>query len=562
MEQPEGEEGFLEQFLAYVNTNNLNLSFTMDHHDSRISFFDLTVMEDKDSGRISTNNFRKKTVAIQNIHSLGFQSVFTTPIQTDEFLEMNILNNLSQMFPFVQVTDINNVTSATKSSATILKPRDHYCVGDNVTIQIDMLDYLGNRKTHGGDFIRARIHTPEIKAGASGTVEDFNNGTYHVHFTLFWEGKVHISLLLYHPSEGASALWRVRNQGYGLISFMGTFLNGSQQVKTECGFQVNGEKQCEYRDDTDVESFYCIKPEHFSCWSLTLLQSFNRQFSFLTKEEQTLFNRANIAVGIPNKYEYIDLSRCTKMTPAPNEPCRIGMESPYPSGFWLNNVWTSVFCNIHAFPPTEYIYSCFKDKSIYFMGDSTLRQWYLYIINILKELNHTVPRRTGRETMLSAMDLERNIRLQWKKHSHPFVASHYYTVKDDDYISEEIDRLHADPNTIIVITLGQHFRPFPLPLFIRRVISVRRAVERLFLRSPETKVIIKAENTREINNSIERFSDFHGYIQYLIVKDIFKDLHVGVIDAWDMTIASDSWDVHPNNDVVKSQISMLLTYVC
>ncbi|XP_053552293.1 NXPE family member 1-like [Bombina bombina] len=262
-------------------------------------------------------------------------------------------------------------------------------------------------------------------------------------------------------------------------------------------------------------------------------------------------------------YAIEDLSGCkiVGVSSSYQEPCRIGMGFPYPSGFFLNNLWRPVFCNLTIFP-AEQIKTCLKGKLIYLMGDSTLRQWFLNLAQILKSLKNLDLHRSGLESMLLAIDMDQNIRLQWKKHSHPIVASHFYLVKDDAYISEEIDRLAGGPETVIAITLGQHFRPFPILLFIRRVISVRRAVEHLLLRSPETKVIIKAENTREISTNVERFSDFYGFLQYMIVKDLFQDLSVGVVDAWDMTIASNSNNVHPSDSVVRNQINLFLSYIC
>lgn len=137
-----------------------------------------------------------------------------------------------------------------------------------------------------------------------------------------------------------------------------------------------------------------------------------------------------------------------------------------------------------------------------------------------------------------------------------------YSVIEDGYIPWEIDQISGDKNTVIVITFGQHFRPFPIDVFIRRAINVRKAIERLFLRSPDTKVIIKTENIREMYIDTERFGDFHGYIQYLTMKDILKDLNVGIIDAWDMTIAFGTNSVHPPDPVIGYQVSMLLNYIC
>ncbi|XP_044156007.1 NXPE family member 1-like isoform X1 [Bufo gargarizans] len=476
--------------------------------------------------------------------------------------ELLILNKVSQMIHTANLNHTDFASSAKMSRATIINPRKKYCTGDNLIIQIYMFDYLGNRKTYGGDFIKPRIFNSEMNAGASGVVEDFNNGTYHVNFTLFWEGKVYISLILYHSSEAVSALWRARDNDYDLINFVGTFVNRSQSVKSECGFKVDLTKEvCEYGSIKDSESFYCIKQDNFPCGSLSILQSFNRAISFLSNMEKPLFNRENVAINIKGDFDYIDVSTCTDPAPSNLSTCRIGMKSPFPSGFALQNKWQPVFCNIPDFSTEDKIYACLQNKLIYFLGDSTVRQWFEYLVNTLKEFKNFNLYRAGLPSKHFAAHDKRNTLLFFKKHSHPFVASHFYVTKDDFYMSDEIDHLEGGPHHVLVLSIGQHFRPFPIQLFIRRVFNVHRAVERLFIRSPDTKVIIKAENTREIRDA-ERLSDFHGYIQYLIVKEVFKDLPVATVDAWDMTIAFNTDNVHPPVTVVRNQIYMFLSYIC
>lgn len=481
----------------------------------------------------------------------------------DDLKSLDVFKRMSGVIPNLTLTDLDKASSARMSKAAVVYPKQSYCVGDQLIVQIDMFDNLGNKKTHGGDFIKARVYTPNLQAAASGKVEDFNNGTYHVYFTLFWEGQVHISIVLYHPSEGVAALWRARNKDYGLVYFIGTFVNGNQQIKSECGFQLNSDKHlCEYSNEEDHEAFYCYKPDSVSCGSLAYLQSFNRDLSFLTPLEKMLFKRKNIAVEIPQYPKYVDVHQCTISPPLSLEQCNIGMDSPFPSGFVVQNIWKPVFCSISNFTTQEQRYNCLNDKMIYFMGDSTVRQWFTYLVKAFGGLKEFALHRDGMKTLKVAIDQKRDLSLQWKKHSHPVVARRVYMVKDDAYIHEQIDRLAGGPNYVIVICLGQHFRPFPVQLFIRRVINVHKALSRLFLRSPDTKVIIKTENIRVERQDAERFSDFHGYIQNLILKDVFRNLPVGVIDVWDMTIAYNTNNVHPPEHVVKSQIDMLLTYIC
>ncbi|XP_068120793.1 NXPE family member 1-like [Hyperolius riggenbachi] len=465
------------------------------------------------------------------------------------------------MYPLIPFSDVEKTTSAMRSRATIFNPRQKYCVGETFTVQVEMFDYVGNRKTYGGDFMKARIFSEDHKSAASGRIEDLHNGIYHVYFTLFWEGKAYVSLVLHHPSEAVSALWRARNQDYRLIYFLGTFSNGTHPVKSKCGFHLNTHKEICYYSNGDKESFSCYKPEAIHCKSLIFLQSFNENLSFLSTQEKNLFKRENIAVEIPKNFQYIDVNTCAVSFSLSLQPCKIGMKPPFPSGFVFQGKWRPIFCNVANFTILE-MYKCLDDKMIYLLGDSTLRQWFLYLRNIFPDLKPFNLHRQGMESVLLSLDLKKNLQLLWKKHSHPIVTNEIYSIKDDQYINELIDNLAGGPNYVIVISLGQHFRPFPLHLFIKRVINIHKALQRLFLRSPDTKIIIKSENTRERNVDAERFSDFHGYIQYLIVKDLFSDLPVAVIDAWDMTIAYNTDDIHPPVMVVQEQIYMFFTYLC
>lgn len=218
-------------------------------------------------------------------------SLVTSPTGTDLRVK-EILEKLDRLIPPRPFTNMDATTSATHSTATILNPQDSYCTGDQLHILLEMKDHLGHRKEYGGDFLRARMSSPALKAGASGKVTDFNNGTYLVSFTLFWEGQVSLSVLLIHPSEGAAALWRARNQGYDRVIFTGQFSSGNSKVNTDCALVLNSSAElCQYLDAQDQEAFYCLKPPRLPCAALTHMHSKNTKASYLSNQEQSLFVR-------------------------------------------------------------------------------------------------------------------------------------------------------------------------------------------------------------------------------------------------------------------------------
>ncbi|XP_062994970.1 NXPE family member 2-like isoform X2 [Elgaria multicarinata webbii] len=475
----------------------------------------------------------------------------------------DILTKLDQLMPNVTFTDIKTTTCAKNSKATIVNHQGSYCVGDHLTIRLDLFDFVGKKKEYGGDFLRARVYSASLKAGASGHIKDYRNGTYLVDFTLFWEGNVRVSLLLIHPSEGVSALWAARKKGYDKIAFTGRFLSGTLDVSTECGFNLTTKAElCEYLDERDGEAFYCVKPKNVPCDAFVQLMTSNKPVSYLTKLEQSLFHRNNIGVEIPQRFGEIRVLPCNRNKTAPSKQCSIGMRSPFPSGFVWQDQWYPVFCSMSNFGTLDQINNCLKRKLVYFMGDVTVRRWMEHLTNTVSTLKHFDIHETGKLQNLLAVDTARDIQIQWKKHGHPIITDYNCTVKDHSYVAREIDNLAGDGDTAVVISLGRNFRPFPIELFIRRAINVRAAIERLFLRSPDTKVILKAEDVREMQADPERFSNFHGYAQYLAAKNVFQNLNIGMVDAWDMTIAYATTDIQPPVYVVGNQINMFLTYLC
>ncbi|KAM5245990.1 LOW QUALITY PROTEIN: NXPE family member 2-like [Ctenodactylus gundi] len=206
-----------------------------------------------------------------------------------------ILEKVDQLIPPRPFTDMNATTSATHSIAKVHNSRDSYCRGHQLDVLLEVRDHLGHRKEYGrNDFLRARIFFPSLKAGASGKVIDFNNGTYLVNFTVFWEGHVSLSVLLMHLSEGVSALW-TKNQAYDRVIFVGQFADGTSHVVSECGLTLNSSAELfQYPDVRDQEASYCLIPPHVPCEALTYVNTRNTDISCLSEEEWRLFHRFQV----------------------------------------------------------------------------------------------------------------------------------------------------------------------------------------------------------------------------------------------------------------------------
>ncbi|CAI9607767.1 unnamed protein product [Staurois parvus] len=441
-------------------------------------------------------------------------------------LEINsILNQINQKFPKTTVKIKEKSTSAKNSKVFLRNPKSSYCVGDHLTVQVQMFDYNGSKKTYGGDYLRARMFTSELGAAASGRIEDFQNGTYHVHFILFWEGNVTISIFIMHPSEASSALWRFRNQWHGYVDHLGKFTRQQEVQEVVCGFELNKTQElCEYGDQRDEEYFYCVKPNNFDCDSLTDMKSCDFYFNFVCL--------STICINIFAYQKHIlkqilfvilFLIDVTEV----KEKCTLGMKLEYPSGYVMKNVWYPKACSMMKYDSLEELGTCLQWKFIYLFGDSTLRQWIMYFKNHISALAQFYLYDDNWSHQLLNLDLKRNMKISWKRHTYPFITSSYQSWKEERTITREIDLIRGDHRTVIILNIGVHFRAYPTYYFIKRLLNIRRAIERLFLRSPQTKVIIKTENTGEMNKNFETMSDFHASVHYSIMEIVFTNLNVG-----------------------------------
>lgn len=202
-----------------------------------------------------------------------------------------VFNKIQTLFPNITFTYYNRSSSGKKSKVSIVNKRERYCLGEDLVVQVDMYDHLENRKTYGGDLIRSRLFSPELGAAVSGRVEDFHNGSYHIHFPLRWadSGKAKVSIRLWHPSEGVVALWRSRHASLGVLGFQGRYEYLGKQAASTCGFQLNTtEEVCEYKDDFYKEAFYCIKPQKLPCECLHSMRAVDLYSSYLTPGEKSL----------------------------------------------------------------------------------------------------------------------------------------------------------------------------------------------------------------------------------------------------------------------------------
>ncbi|KAI7801065.1 NXPE family member 3-like [Triplophysa rosa] len=474
--------------------------------------------------------------------------------------------------PDRSVTAVSMSTSPVHSTFIIQNLKDSYQIGEKIYVRIHARDFNNNSKPHGGDFFQAKLFsfkTP-IKASVFGEVVDLLNGSYSVRFLLPWVGQAQVAVRLIHSSEGVQVLKHHRDTDSDRVFFNGYFKgpgpNGTRLneiVKCNVKWDKNGLERvgkedccCEYKDSRTGEEWRCQRPKSLPC-SARVYHSMGGYIKRVTAKEAKFMQQTN--KGINGQKSFINILPSNESARMDvRDKCRPGLHSPVPAGFYLNDVWTSFVCKTRQFTP-QTTTQCLKDKHIYMMGDSTMRQWFEFLLKAvpsLKRMNLHVQYQAG---PLLAVDVGNNIDLHWRAHGVP-LRCRKTEVANLHYISNEIEDLAGGPHTVIVFNLGPHFTTYPLDFFTHRVLRIRKAVVDLLQRAPETTVIIKTVNTgyKDVFGS-----DWYSLQLDRILRWAFQDVGVYILDVWQMTSCHyNKENIHPGPVIIKNEMDIFLSFIC
>ncbi|XP_043937035.1 NXPE family member 4-like [Protopterus annectens] len=481
-----------------------------------------------------------------------------------------ILKEIDQIYKFLIPPDFphhvhlfNKSTNAKNSKYYIVNPSGVYRTGDMLHVYVETYDYLGQKRTVGGDFFRVRIFNNDLNAGATGMVTDFKNGSYLMTFPLYWEGKIFISIKLIHSCEDISILSKLREKYPRKIDYLGYFFDKKFHETAVCRYNLSSSGPlCDFYDKNSGVEWMCEKPRTLGCENFRYLETQYHKNYLLNSEEEKFLDRRNIGIkltpegpssimvqkGNPN----IRVSKCQR------EPLR-RLNS---SGFVLNRTWVSSICQGKIFTVPDRATQCMKGKKIFLIGDSTIRQWFEYFVKYMPTLKKV---NVGQHLWYSkhlAVDFTNDIFLQWTSHGLPWQSPGPIVPFELPSAAGQINNIYGGQEFVIVICAGAHFTPYPLRLYLATLITIRNALRKLLGRNPETTVVLKTTNNRHPDENVGFYSDWLAYEINRAFMAVFSGMNVGLVDAWDITVAYNSWILHPEELVVRNEIDLFLSFVC
>ncbi|KAM4687853.1 NXPE family member 3-like [Discoglossus pictus] len=240
--------------------------------------------------------------------------------------------------------------------------------------------------------------------------------------------------------------------------------------------------------------------------------------------------------------------------------CSPGLHLPDPSGFYYLDAWHSRVCKNRQFNDPSNVTACLSEKVVYMFGDSTLRQWWEYLVEFVPSLQRLDLHVSYAPGPLLATDTQHDFLLQWRAHQRP-LSMKRTRLQELRYVANELDGMGGgNEGLVIIINCMAHFITFPIRVYIRRIHSIRDAVVRLLERSPQTKVIFKSGNTGYLYT---HGSDWLSLQLDMVMRAMFAGLPVTILDSWQMTSCHYLHKgIHPGRVIIKNEVDLMLSYIC
>ncbi|KAK7881084.1 hypothetical protein WMY93_032319, partial [Mugilogobius chulae] len=273
-----------------------------------------------------------------------------------------------------------------------------------------------------------------------------------------------LSVTLVQSSESISVLKRLTEQNPDRIDFGSDFRSGSVKETTTCNVCLDPLKGplCNYSDPSTGEQWFCYKPKTLDC-DKRVNHFVGKTKTIISKEEEALFQTFK------------------------------------PAGYYFNNIWRPLSGPaVRQFNNASAITACLKGKQLHMFGDSTVRQYYSYITQSLKNLQTFDKHSSSQGGPFLAVNQTDDIMVTYRTHGVP-IRIYPLPVSQVQYVSSELDRVKGGPNTVVIVGVWAHFGNYPMELYCQRLLNIRRAILHLFIRAPGTKVIIRTGNMKYMN---------------------------------------------------------------
>ena len=304
----------------------------------------------------------------------------------------------------------------------------------------------------------------------------------------------------------------------------------------------------------------CSKIVHSFAHRDTYEENLRLQSNFKLKDNSLVldFNISNrqIEVTLPEAHSSVVnklLPSCTKIFEMSKSN-----HLPLVTGYFVEEKWRSLVCQSNV--PNysfRHIQTCLQNKVVYFIGDSTTKQFFRHLGNELSLIIAGEDATSVWAQPRVAFD-KNNITIYFRAHGHPLQNPGPPHIRP--FVSDTISTMVGGNNVFVVFNIGVHFYDINPKTFMHKLKYIRNAINDHHQKFPDTKFIIKGMNVLEPGNS----KDWPLFRYDVLLKEYFRNINNAVFfntremtTVWPLHI-----DVHPPDKVLHQQYLLLLSYIC
>ncbi|RUS91712.1 hypothetical protein EGW08_000538, partial [Elysia chlorotica] len=237
-----------------------------------------------------------------------------------------------------------------------------------------------------------------------------------------------------------------------------------------------------------------------------------------------------------------------------------------PRGFMLHGHWIRTDCATGRLD-AGVERACLANTTLTFAGDSTLLQLFTDLIPrtgcTLVE-SHALHWHRPR----ACVRADTGFQMSWALHGHPHQNQQQQQHQHQQPLllqqQQQFEHLPQKQRHVVLITLFIHLSIHHMNVFRDRIRAARMAVERLLERSPSTLVVVRGPHTAYYGWSPHLGGDMMGPAMREIIVSEFRPLRDKVVylDFWDMTVAMENSNFHPDPAINTAMLNALLHHVC
>lgn len=454
-------------------------------------------------------------------------------------------------------------------------------VGQRLTGRLDVKDGYNRQRKDGLDEVRMwMVEETKSQRRAVGQVTDYRNGSYGLEITCLWPGSVsRLYVAIYYPREYIRVVIQQKNAG--VTRFSGALFkdnNGTEEITLCLPYPTlpgrDSNSLCNYTNFNGRE-YYCGLPvdRRLNCshWNATYPLSVPLPYH-VTTEERKLITK----ITAPMKCRAVSTKPFVRTTKAgelknvrscAKVPRNITWDmTSRPQGFWNEHpkwVWTSLMCKTSRFNG-QVLLQCLKNAVVYVIGDSNANRIYTSLVERTRA-KFTRPGLWPRSA--EAKNMKWNITIKFYPHDYPlYLGLKWEPLLQYGSVEQIIERIPSTGRHLVILHYYLHLVPFHLTVMKSRLEAAFKAIARLLKRNADARVAFRGPHVAcegwGTNPSIGGDPLAKQYLG--LISTVFKNLENEVLflDGWEMTLALESIDYHPDNIVPNEMINTFLSFLC